>query len=372
MRRDYFTCVFLGLIAGALAFVCFKPLYFTWDQIVPRNFSTFERVSSVLYTLFFIVFLPCFAAFKKKEWINWGLAAYGIMAYFPLWFYPAPNLIKGDEADMLHILGALCLRAIYAVMQAPFAALSPLIGNEAASMVVYWILPISVIWPVIFRVLRFYRRAYLSEQLNPMTSDQAEPVAAKVPEAPEKPEVLGTVITAPVTAQTPADITRKNKPHASKAEKAGKTPAGEAEEKPSAKESHAPKRTGVRAPVRPVHIGVKAPEEKKVEALGEGAKKEPETPEVIPMGAPKPKSDEAIPLRAPKPKSDEAIPLGAPAKKADEAIPLGAPAKKADNAIPLSAPAKKADEAIPMAAPKHVPERPVHLGAPDSGDADKK
>ena len=25
MRRDYFTCVFLGLIAGALMFVCFAP-----------------------------------------------------------------------------------------------------------------------------------------------------------------------------------------------------------------------------------------------------------------------------------------------------------------------------------------------------------
>ena len=283
MRRDYFTCVFLGLIAGALAFVCFKPLFFTWDQIIPRSFSLYEFVASALYTVFFIVFLPFFAAFRKKEWINWGLAAYGLMAYLPLWLYPAQELIKGEQASMVHIIGALCLRAIYAVMQAPFAALSKYIGHEAASMVVYWILPVSVIWPVLLRILRFYRRAYLSEQLNPMTSDQAEPVAAKVPEAPEKPEVLGTVITAPVTAQTPADITRKNKPHASKAEKAGKTPAGEAEEKPSAKESHAPKRTGVRAPVRPVHIGVKAPEEKKVEALGEGAKKEPETPEVIPI-----------------------------------------------------------------------------------------
>ena len=64
MRRDYFTCVFLGLIAGALTFVCFKPLYFTWNQIIPRDFTTFERLMSVLYTLFFLFFLPFFAAFK--------------------------------------------------------------------------------------------------------------------------------------------------------------------------------------------------------------------------------------------------------------------------------------------------------------------
>ena len=331
MRRDYFTCVFLGLIAGALTFVCFKPLYFTWNQIIPRDFTTFERLMSVLYTLFFIFFLPFFAAFKKKEWINWGLAAYGLLAYFPLWFYPAPELIVGDNASFLHIIGALCLRAIYAVMQAPFAALSPFIGNDAASMVVYWILPVSIVWPVIFRIIRFYRRAYLSEQLNPMTPDQAAPAPSKVPEAPEKPEVLGTVISAPVTAQTPADITRKNQP-VEKTDDAIKMPPSEAEEKPAMKEGHAAKRAGVRAPVRPVHVGVAAPEKKKVEALAAGPKKEvKKTEEVIPMGAPKPKADEAIPMGAPKPKADEAIPLGAPAPKSDEAIPLGAPSEEEDN-----------------------------------------
>ena len=211
MRRDYFTCVFLGLIAGALAFVCFKPLYFTYDAIIPRDFSIMERLLSVLYALFFIFFLPCFAAFKKKEWINWGLAAYGVMAYFPIWFYPAQEAIKGEDASLVKMAAALVLRGIYAVMQAPFAALSKLIGNSAASKVVYWILPVAVAWPVIFRIVRFYRRAYLSEQLNPMPTDQASP-SSKVPEAPDKPEVLGTVISAPVTAQTPADITRKNQP----------------------------------------------------------------------------------------------------------------------------------------------------------------
>ena len=100
------------------------------------------------------------------------------------------------------------------------------------------------------------------------------------------------------------------------------------EEKPAMKEGHSTKRAGVRAPVRPVHVGVAAPEQKKVEALGTGPKKEVKTEEVIPMGAPKPKSDEAIPMGAPKPKADEAIPLGAPAPKSDEAIPLGSPSQE--------------------------------------------
>ena len=313
MRRDYFTCVFLGLIAGALAFVCFKPLYFTYDAIIPRDFSIMERLLSVLYALFFIFFLPCFAAFKKKEWINWGLAAYGVMAYFPIWFYPAQEAIKGEDASLVKMAAALVLRGIYAVMQAPFAALSKLIGNSAASKVVYWILPVAVAWPVIFRIGRFYRRAYLSEQLNPMPTDQASP-SSKVPEAPGKPEVLGTVISAPVTAQTPADITRKNQP-VNKTEEPVSMPPSKPESTETIKEGPSAKRAGVRAPVRPVHVGVKAPETEKAAALEAGPAKESKKPEsggVIELGAPAPKPDEAIPMRAPKPKSDEAIPLGPP------------------------------------------------------------
>ena len=111
----------------------------------------------------------------------------------------------------------------------------------------------------------------------------------------------------------------------------GKRPldSPEAEEMPAMKEGHVAKRAGVRAPVRPVHVGVAAPEKKKVEALAAGPKKEvKKTEEVIPMGAPKPKADEAIPMGAPKPKADEAIPLGAPAPKSDETIPLGSPSEK--------------------------------------------
>jgi hypothetical protein len=367
MRRDYFTCVFLGLIAGALTFVCFKPLYFTYGQIIPRDFSLYEQIASFLYALFFIVFLPFFAAFKKKEWINWGLAAYGLLAFFPLWFYPAPELIKGENASMLHILGSLCLRAIYAVMQAPFAALSKYVGNETASSIVYWILPVAVIWPLIFRVVRFYRRAYLSEQLNPMTANQAAPVPVKKSEAPEKPDVLGTVISAPVTAQTPADITRKNKPVEKVVEKK-KAPPVEAKKAEEVKEDNSEKRAGVRAPVRPVHIGVNAPEQEKVEALGSGPEKAEKKPEVIQLGAPKPKSGEAIPLGSPKPKSDEAIPLGAPKPKSDEAIPLGSPKPKPDEAIQLGAPKAEPGEEVSVKNVRKAPVRPVHLGAPVSGD----
>ena len=325
MRRDYFTCVFLGLIAGALAFVCFSPLYFTYEGIVPRDFSIFERCMSFLYTMFFVFFLPFYAAFKKKEWINWGLAAYGLMIYLPLWFYPTEKLALAD-VGLTTKLGALALRTIYAVMQAPFAALSKLIGNTAASKVVYWLLPVAIFWPIVLRIVRFYRLAYLSEQLNPMTPDQADPKTRK-PVISGKPEVLGTVISAPVTAQTPADITRKSIP-AVKAEDAAKLPPLPEPEKPAIKDGARKPRAAVRAPVRPVHLGVEAPEKKTVEALGAGpSKEETKSDAPIELSAPKPKADEAIPMPPPKPKADEAIQLGAPAPKApaDDVIVLGAP-----------------------------------------------
>ena len=330
MRRDYFTCVFLGLIAGALAFVFFSPLYFTYEGIVPRDFTIFERCMSFLYAVFFVLFLPCYAAFKKKEWVNWGLAAYGLLIYLPLWFYPTEKLATEDPG-LLTKLGALCLRTIYNVMEAPFAALSKLLGNNAAPKVVYWILPLAIFWPIIFRIVRFYRLAYLSEQLNPMTPDQAAP-SKKVPETRSKPEVLGTVISAPVTAQSPADITRKNIP-AFNGEETAKIPPVPAPEKPAAMREgpKAKPRAGVRAPVRPVHLGVEAPEKEEVASLGAGEAKKapaPKSDEAIELGAPKPKSDEAIPMPPPKPKADEAIPLGAPAKKPDDVIVLGAPDPK--------------------------------------------
>ena len=94
------------------------------------------------------------------------------------------------------MLLAICLRGIYGMMHAPFAALSSLIGDKAAASLVYWILPLALFWPFVMKVFRFYRRAYLSEQLNPMP--KVKPVAAAAHTGPAvKPEVLGTVITAP-------------------------------------------------------------------------------------------------------------------------------------------------------------------------------
>ena len=294
MRRDYFTCVFLGLIAGALMFVCFAPLYFTYSAVIPRDFSLFERMMSLLYAVFFVFFLPFFAALRSKVWVNWGLAAYGALIYLPVYLYPAEELISGKDPSVTRMLLAVILRGIYGMMQAPFAALSALIGDKAASSLVYWILPMALIWPFVFKVLRFYKRAYLSEQLNPMPKVKPAPAAAHSGPA-VKPEVLGTVITAPVVAASPDEVTGKAAlSQRSTAEKENKIPVPE-------------------KPAEPAPAAVSAPSE----------------PDVIPLAAPAPApaEPEAIPLvaPAPAPAEPEAIPLAAPAPATPGVIELGAP-----------------------------------------------
>ncbi|MBR1906284.1 MAG: hypothetical protein IJ819_07485 [Clostridiales bacterium] len=311
MRRDYFTCVFLGLIAGALMFVCFAPLYFVYGSVVPREFSLFERLMSLLYALFFVFFLPFFAAFRSKVWINWGLAAYGVLIYLPKFFYPAEAVLTAEDPSFTKMLLAICLRGIYGMMQAPFAALSSLIGDKAAASLVYWILPLALFWPFVMKVFRFYRRAYLSEQLNPMP--KVKPVAAAAHTGPAvKPEVLGTVITAPVVAASPDEVKGKAALAQNKKESAEALP-GEKEE------------------------AVALPGEEKEEAIALSA------PEPKPESRPEPKPEsmpESKPESKPEAKTPEVIELSAPA--APVISPAIAPVEPEDSAsgtvIELGAP----------------------------------
>ena len=313
-------------------FVCFAPLYFVYGSVVPREFSLFERLMSLLYALFFVFFLPFFAAFRSKVWINWGLAAYGVLIYLPKFFYPAEAALTAEDPSFAKMLLAICLRGIYGMMQAPFAALSSLIGNKAAASLVYWILPLALFWPFVMKVFRFYRRAYLSEQLNPMP--KVKPVAAAAHTGPAvKPEVLGTVITAPVVAASPDEGKGKAALAQNKKESAEALPGEEKEEaialsapepKPESMPESMPE--AVEAGKEPEDILLSAimpePEASGVAESDEGKKTEektetktdPKTPEVIELSAP------AAPVISP------AI---APAEPEDSAsgtvIELGAP-----------------------------------------------
>ncbi|SCW55606.1 hypothetical protein SAMN02910456_01828 [Ruminococcaceae bacterium YRB3002] len=215
MRRDYFTCVFLACIAGALCFVCFEPLYFKYSGIAIREFSMFEVVMSVLYTVFFLIVIPFYSGLKRKYWIAVGLACYGVLAFIPKLFYPSEALLSGSGASIIHVIWALILRGIYGMVNAPFAALSSIAGDGFASAMSYLILPMSVLIPFMIKAYRFYRDAYVAEQLSPAP---AAPAEKKAPREKHKPEVLGTIISAPV----------RRKENAAAAPEQLKAPDGEA------------------------------------------------------------------------------------------------------------------------------------------------
>ena len=297
-------------------FVCFAPLYFVYGSVVPRDFSLFERLMSLLYAVFFVFFLPFFAAFRSKVWINWGLAAYGVLIYLPKFFYPAEAVLTAEDPSFTKMLLAICLRGIYGMMQAPFAALSTLIGDKAASALVYWILPLALFWPFIMKVIRFYRRAYLSEQLNPRP--KVKPVAAAAHTGPAvKPEVLGTVITAPVVAASPDEVTGKAALSQNKKEEPEALPE-EKKEEAIALNAPEPKPAAIEPEKEPEAIplsAILAEEETKkheepVEEKKAEEKPETKTPEVIQLGAPIPAA--VAPVEPEDKASETVIELGAP------------------------------------------------------------
>ena len=272
-------------------FVCFAPPYFVYGGIDPRVFSPFEICMSFLYFLFFVMFLPIWGAYRKKIWINFGLAAYGVLAFLPTFFYPSPEAMV--DPGLGTQLKAMLLKGIYSMVQAPFAGVSALMGNDFASKAVYWLLPLSIAWLLIFKAGRFYRNAYLTDRLS--TGPEAEVPSEPPLHEQQEPEVLGTVITAPVSAASPADVSRQA---------AGNVPP--APPKPKAEQP------AVKPQVRPVHI--KAPQKQE---------------DFIDLGEPqaKPAADDVIQLGAPKaqPKTDDVIQLGPPQSKPDDVIILGAP-----------------------------------------------
>lgn len=286
-------------------FVCFAPLYFVYGSVVPRDFSLFERLMSLLYAVFFVFFLPFFAAFRSKVWINWGLASYGVLIYLPKFFYPAEAVLTAEDPSFTKMLLAICLRGIYGMMQAPFAALSTLVGDKAASSLVYWILPLALFWPFIIKVIRFYRRAYLSEQLNPMP--KVKPVATTAHTGPAvKPEVLGTVITAPVVAASPDEVTGKAVLSQNKKEEVISLDAPEPG--PAAIE---PQKEPEAIPLSDL-ITEEEPEKPEEPAEEKKAEEKPETkaPDVIQLGAPVPPA--VAPVEPEDKASETVIQLGAP------------------------------------------------------------
>ena len=205
MRRDYFTCVFLLCICISLFYVCFLPLYFIYGGTAPREFSWFEILCSWIYTLLVFIVLPAYAAKKKKFWITAGLACYGILASLPVWIMPSiVDKLAGEDASIIAVAQAYILRFIYGMAEAPFAAVSPVLGDSFAEALPRRIMPVVLIIHWGTQLFRFYRKAYIAEQMDPLkeldvtskeNSDKI--IGANNVRQPVMEEVIGTVISAP-------------------------------------------------------------------------------------------------------------------------------------------------------------------------------
>ncbi len=212
MRRDYFTCVFLTCICAALFFVCFAPVHFAYQLITPCKFGVLETVCSWLYFMAVLLVFPIYAAYRKKLWITLGLASYGLLAVLPTWMLPSISAkLQGEDASLGASVWGFLLKGIYRMVNAPFAAISSSMGDKFALGISTKILPVALLSYIGFQLFRFYRDAYVAEQLDPASaidktakenSDANDP--RKVRDA-RIPEVLGTVISAPASAKKAPD-----------------------------------------------------------------------------------------------------------------------------------------------------------------------
>jgi len=213
MRRDYFTCVFLLCICISLFYVCFEPLYFVYGAVYPRDFSWFETLMSWIYLLLVFVILPSYAAKKKRFWITAGLACYGILAALPVWILPSlAEKLTGEDASLVAVLEAYVLRFIYGMAEAPFAAIAQVLGDSFVEVLPRRIMPVVLIIYIGTQLYRFYRKAYLAEQLDPLkeldvtSKENNEKIvgATNNVRQPVMQEVIGTVISAPERPVAPS------------------------------------------------------------------------------------------------------------------------------------------------------------------------
>ena len=200
--------MFLLCICVSLFYVCFLPLYFVYGEIVPREFGPVETAFSWIYMILVFLVLPIYAAYKKKFWMSAGLAAYGIVAAFPVWVLPGmADKLAGEDASIVAVAWAFLLKSIYGMAEAPFAPITRAFGDKFVEVLPRRIMPVALIFYAGCQLFRFYRNAYRQEQLDPMkTLDKTSiennltGIGTKTVRKAAMPEVLGTVITAPAPA----------------------------------------------------------------------------------------------------------------------------------------------------------------------------
>ena len=201
MKRDIISDIVLLFSLIGLLFMFGNTPYLQYDAVVTRSISIYERMGS-----FFFIILMLFAivvcAWKKKLFVMIGCACYGLLAYLPGIFLPGieKSIAKGGTS-LLDTFASLFWHRIYEVVNAPFAGQIGIVSEKTAAGMSKWFLPMTVITYIVVQLYRFYRDAYVAEQMHrsEMANLQHASLAKEIatPLRQQAAQPLGTIVTAP-------------------------------------------------------------------------------------------------------------------------------------------------------------------------------
>ena len=340
MRRDYFTCLFLFLVAVSLSFVCLLPTYFSYGGVIERKISLLETLVSVLFSVLVVLVVPIICTIKKKLWATLGIATFGFVAYIPGMILPGMQAkLAMSDVSFLTTLKAFILEAIYIMVNAPYVGISFLTGQKFALALPKLVMPFALGAYLIAFLIRFYKDAYIRERLAPVPNDGPKEEANTTRE----PDILGTVISAPKEAKT-AETTPAPAPVRTPAPVESETkvvprPSAQPQPKPQQPKPQ-PQQPKVRQPqinIPPAPAPQPAPQPKVVVPPAPQPQPQPQAQQkpsnpnpgvrrpIIEINRTTPKKPESKPI------TGQAIELGAPApapKPDNGAIQLGPPSKE--------------------------------------------
>ena len=166
MRRDKALNVFLFFVLASVLFITFFPVYFSFEGANFRVVALSERLFSLVFVSLWII-LCVYSAWKKKLYLVLGGAAYAIMAYLPGWILPLfPSAVDGKDPSLLTVIVRFVFGKMYELVNAPMVGVSIFFEENQSVSLSRWLLPILVFSYVLTQVFRYYRNAYLAEQLH--------------------------------------------------------------------------------------------------------------------------------------------------------------------------------------------------------------
>lgn len=167
MRRDKAINVFLFFMLTALLFVSLYPIYFSPGEIHIRTVTLAERLLSLLFVIMWTA-LCVYSAWKKRFALLAGGVMYSILAYLPGLFLPHLESAGAgsDDPGFLSAVFRVVFVKMYELVSAPLAGISLLVSRKASTSLSKWLLPVLLISYAGTQLFRFYRNAYLAEQLH--------------------------------------------------------------------------------------------------------------------------------------------------------------------------------------------------------------